>query len=326
MTETSKTKHTSNSIMYDKIHNTWSYVDLLSMYEADRTFDDSSHFLFSKDLKHVWLISWVNARKHNYEYTYLTDKELLHNLTVRDDLSIQEIAEILGITAEAVYESIGEIDLLDKLLPTLKLDDVFENDKELSQLAKTGDIKLAKELDKKRTTLSKPYHIMDVANYLVQHFIDKGTPITNLFLNKMLYYLQADSLRLTGEPLIEDDFEKWGHGAMSSTVFSNFKSCGAAPIVHDMYYVHIDDDGKWHLRKPINRRLQTEDIKEINKLVDEIYYKYHSDPYKLVIKSQNEPMWKEDETKIRNGTWGMPYDNEEIREYFTQQNNWEWEN
>lgn len=157
MIKISKTKQASNSIMYNKIRNTWSYTDLLGMYETYESFGDNSYFLFSKDLKHVWLISWLNARKHNYEYTYLTDKELLHNLTVRDGLSIQEIAKILGLTAEAVYESIGEIDLLNKLLPTLKLDDAFKNDKELHQLVKEDGAKLAKSLDKKRTTLNKPY-------------------------------------------------------------------------------------------------------------------------------------------------------------------------
>lgn len=324
MIKASKTKHANNAIMYNKIRNTWSYADILGMYEADRTFGDTSYFLFSKDLKHVWLISWVNARKHDYEYTYLTDGELLHNLTVRDGLSIQEIAKILGLTAEAVYESIGEIDLLDKLLPTLKLDDAFKNDKELHQLVGIGGEKLAKLLDEKQTMLSKPYCVLDVANHLIQHFVDRNIPINNMFLNKMIYYLQADSLRQTGKPLFKEQIEKWGYGAIQPGVFSYFNHYGAAPIVHETEYVEIDGNKNWHLIKPLNRQLQVKDIKAINKLADEIYYKYHNDPYQLVVKTQNEPMWKEDESKIRKGILHIPYDNEEIREYFTQPNNWEW--
>lgn len=201
---------TGNSIMYDKIRNTWSYTDLLSMYETNRTFGDSSYFLFSKDLKHVWLISWTNAKKNIYN-TYLTANELIRNLAIRENLSIPKIANILGVTAENVYKSISDIDLLHSLLPTTKLIDVFENDKELHQLVKEDGAKLAKLLDEKRATLSKPYNVMDVANYVVQHFIDRGTPINNLLLNKILYYLQADSLRQTGKPLFKEQIEKWGY-------------------------------------------------------------------------------------------------------------------
>lgn len=322
MTSTGKFKQASNSIMYNKIRNTWSYVDLLSMYETNKAFGDSSYFLFSKDLKHVWLISWTNAKKGIYN-TYLTEGEFIRYLALVDDLTINKIAKLLGVAAVEVYESINSTDLLGKLLPTVELVDVFKNDKELSQLVKTGN---AKQLDEQRATQRKPYCALDVANYLVQHFINRGTPINNMLLQKMLYYLQADSLRLTGKPLFKESMEKWGYGATEPSVYSYFKSYGAAPIINDTDYVETNDDNTWQLIEPIDRRLQVEDIKAINSLADEIYYEYHNHPYQLVIKAQHEPMWKEDEAKIRKGNFHIPYDNEEIKEYFSQPDNWKWRN
>lgn len=322
MTSTGKTKQANNSIMYDRIRNTWSYVDLLSMYETNKAFGDSSYFLFSKDLKHVWLISWTNAKKGIYG-AYLTEGEFIRYLALVDDLTINKIAKLLGVAAVEVYESINSTDLLGKLLPTVEIVDVFKNDEELSQLVKTGN---AKQLDEKRATQSKPYCALDVANYLVQHFINRGTPINNMLLQKMLYYLQADSLRLTGKPLFKESMEKWGYGAAEPIVYSYFKSYGAAPITNTTDYAETNDDNTWQLIEPIDRRLQVEDIKAINSLADEIYYEYHNHPYQLVIKAHHEPMWKEDEAKIRKGNMHIPYDNEEIREYFSQPDNWKWRN
>lgn len=329
MTSTGKPKQANNSIMYDRIRNTWSYVDLLSMYETNKAFGDSSYFLFSKDLKHVWLISWTNSKKGIYD-AYLTEGEFIRYLALVDDLTINKIAKLLGIAAVEVYESINSTDLLGngtnllgRLLPTVGLVDVFNNDEELSQLVKTGN---AKQLDKKRATQSKPYCALDVANYLVQHFINRGTPINNMLLQKMLYYLQADSLRLTGKPLFKESMEKWGYGAAQPIVYSYFKSYGAAPITNTTDYVGTNDDNTWQLIKHIDRRLQVEDIKAINSLADEIYYEYHNHPYQLVIKAHHEPMWKEDEAKIRKGNMHIPYDNEEIRKYFSQPDNWKWRN
>lgn len=322
MTSTGKTKQASNSIMYDRIRNTWSYVDLLSMYETNKAFGDSSYFLFSKDLKHVWLISWTSSKKGIYD-AYLTESEFIRYLALVDDLTINKIAKLLGIAAVEVYESINSTDLLGRLLPTVELVDVFKNDKELSQLVKTGN---AKQLDEKRAMQSKPYCALDVANYLIQHFINRGTPINNMLLQKMLYYLQADSLRLTGKPLFKESMEKWEYGATEPIVYSYFKSYGAAPITNTIDYVETNDDNTWQLIEPIDRRLQVEDIKAINSLADEIYYEYHNHPYQLVIKAHHEPMWKEDEAKIRKGNMHIPYDNEEIREYFIQSDNWKWKN
>ena len=172
--------------------------------------------------------------------------------------------------------------------------------------------------------LKRPYNVMDVANHVVQYFIDTNHKIPNLLLLKILYYLQADSLRQSGTPLFDGKIEKWGYGPVEPEVYSYFKSYGAAPIDSPAQYVEIDENGSWHLINPINRQLQNQDVRAIDKLANEIYNKYNDKPFKLVSKTHKEPMWKKDESEIRSGVMHILYNNEEIREYFSNPDNWPW--
>lgn len=180
--------------------------------------------------------------------------------------------------------------------------------------------------DKDVVKLERPYNSMDIANHVVQHFIDTNREIKNILLVKILYYLQADSLRQNKGSLFNEKIEKWGYGAVEPVVYSYFKSYGAAPIDTPLEYVEVDEHGAWHLISPVNRQLQYEDTRSINKLSAEIYTKYGDKPFKLVIKTQNEPMWYKDKPKIRNGNMHIPYENKEIIDYFSKPENWSWDN
>ena len=62
-----------------------------------------------------------------------------------------------------------------------------------------------------------------VANYIISFFQKKQEPITNLKLQKLLYYVQAWYLALYDEPLFDDKLEAWVHGASQPQVYSQFK-------------------------------------------------------------------------------------------------------
>lgn len=180
--------------------------------------------------------------------------------------------------------------------------------------------------NKQMKILHKPYCVMDVANYVVQHFIDQNHPIPNILLLKILYYLQADSLRKNKGRLFNEAIEKWGYGPVVPEVYSNFKSYGAAPITSTMEYVLVNDDGSWKLIDPAKRDLEKQDILQINALADEIYNHFGQNPFLLVNKTHKEPMWKKDESKIRNGNMSLTYSNAEIQSFFSKQDNWPWQN
>ena len=47
--------------------------------------------------------------------------------------------------------------------------------------------------------------------------------VTNLKLQKLMYYAQAWSLVLKGSPLFAEDFQAWIHGPVLSSLFQRFK-------------------------------------------------------------------------------------------------------
>ena len=52
---------------------------------------------------------------------------------------------------------------------------------------------------------------IQVANaFILRHGSD--IDITNLVLNKLVYFAQVESLRETGKPLFEDKIEAWSYG------------------------------------------------------------------------------------------------------------------
>ncbi len=57
--------------------------------------------------------------------------------------------------------------------------------------------------------------------------------ITNLKLNKLMYYAQGAFLARTGEPLFPDHVQAWQFGPVVPAIYHKYKVCGANPIVSD---------------------------------------------------------------------------------------------
>jgi uncharacterized phage-associated protein len=62
-----------------------------------------------------------------------------------------------------------------------------------------------------------------VADYLIKFSHDHGDPISNLKLQKLLYYAQAWHLALFDQPLFGERIEAWVHGPAVPPVYGDFK-------------------------------------------------------------------------------------------------------
>ena len=72
---------------------------------------------------------------------------------------------------------------------------------------------------------------LDVANYfLSQSEPEYGDYISNLKLQKLLYYAQGASLAITGKPLFDEDILNWEHGPVVYSVWTQFRDNGASAI------------------------------------------------------------------------------------------------
>lgn len=73
---------------------------------------------------------------------------------------------------------------------------------------------------------------IQVANYIVKAYQEAGDPITNLKLQKLLYYVQGWHLGLNNGVLAFDgEFQAWVHGPVCPSVYRFFKDYRWNPIV-----------------------------------------------------------------------------------------------
>jgi len=67
------------------------------------------------------------------------------------------------------------------------------------------------------------YTADQVADALIYLSRERGIDMTNLKLQKLLYYAQAWHLVFTNKPLFSDPIEAWVHGPVVPSVFRRFK-------------------------------------------------------------------------------------------------------
>lgn len=73
------------------------------------------------------------------------------------------------------------------------------------------------------------YKAIDLANYIVDKCIKDDVPITNLQLQRILYFVQKDFLK-RGSRAFSDDIEAWEFGPVVPNVYFYFCGFGAMPI------------------------------------------------------------------------------------------------
>jgi uncharacterized phage-associated protein len=117
----------------------------------------------------------------------------------------------------------------------------------------------------------------DVAKYfLSQADEDAGDLISNLKLQKLLYYAQGFHLALYNEPLFSEPVEAWIHGPVVPEAYHEYKNFGsnAIPIPDDIDFSIYDE--------------KTVD------LLDEVYSVYGQfSAWKLRNMTHNEEPWKD---------------------------------
>lgn len=77
--------------------------------------------------------------------------------------------------------------------------------------------------------MSSKYSAEIVAGYTVSKCINDGLPISNLQLQKILYYIQKRYLR-DDETAFDDDFEAWQFGPVIPLIYYKYSGFGAMPI------------------------------------------------------------------------------------------------
>lgn len=74
----------------------------------------------------------------------------------------------------------------------------------------------------------------EVANYFIWLANETGSFLSNLKLQKLVYYAQAWHLALEESPLFEEDFEAWIHGPVLPSLYQKYQSFSWKPIIENV--------------------------------------------------------------------------------------------
>lgn len=87
----------------------------------------------------------------------------------------------------------------------------------------------------------------DVADFLLDESRERGEPLTNLKLQKLLYYADAWYLALHDRPLFAESFQAWVHGPVHVEQYQRFKAFQWRPIDSAIERPNLDKKVTNHL-------------------------------------------------------------------------------
>jgi uncharacterized phage-associated protein len=77
------------------------------------------------------------------------------------------------------------------------------------------------------------YPVEQIANQLLIYAANSGELMTNMKLQKMLYYQQGFHLAYFGKPLFKEDIEAWMYGPVVPSMYEKYKEFGRNGIEPD---------------------------------------------------------------------------------------------
>ena len=80
-----------------------------------------------------------------------------------------------------------------------------------------------------------PYPAKVIAYAFVKRGIEEGIPVTQMKLQKMVYFAHGIHLALYGNPLIKETFQAWKYGPVVRDIYNSFKFYGSQPISDTIY-------------------------------------------------------------------------------------------
>lgn len=153
--------------------------------------------------------------------------------------------------------------------------------------------------------------INQICDYIIFRLkSEENVPLSNIKLQKLLYYTQAWHLAFHKKELFDGKFEAWIHGPVNREVYSRFNN--TKYMFSEIYSTDIIDTN-------ITEKLSEEEIKHIN-IILEHYAKYSG--VELEDMSHKEEPWiRAREGYEPNQRCVVEIDNEFLGEYFSRRLN-----
>jgi len=139
------------------------------------------------------------------------------------------------------------------------------------------------------------YDVLDVSRYIINYCIDKGKPITNGKLQKLLFYVQASFLVELGLPCFDEDIISWKLGAVVKESFDEYILSSLNPITEKQEVIqkicYDNKNGKIIFEKIVFNQdeiFKKSHMEQINKVLDSYI---NVSVYDLINKNHREEPW-----------------------------------
>lgn len=77
------------------------------------------------------------------------------------------------------------------------------------------------------------YGALEIASYIIWYCRQKGYYVSNLKLQKILYFIQAEFLATRGWPCFDEEIQAWDFGPVVPEVYHQYKYFGSSNIIED---------------------------------------------------------------------------------------------
>lgn len=146
---------------------------------------------------------------------------------------------------------LGEITItryLDGQLPAKKYSDMLKRllryDEEMVAVLVDGKANITdnayKKVEKTISTRKELWGYKSKIEIIALYMIDSVYDITNLSLQKLLYYFKAMGYVFFGKDLLEEECEAWVHGPVFVKVYEKYKKFGRASIINKFEKIDYD--------------------------------------------------------------------------------------
>ena len=90
------------------------------------------------------------------------------------------------------------------------------------------------------------YTAINIAKYIISYYYEHKRTVSNLKLQKLLYFIQAEFLVAKGERCFKEKIEAWDFGPVVPEVYKKYQMYGGAniPVFKTLEYGYISPDDK----------------------------------------------------------------------------------
>lgn len=87
------------------------------------------------------------------------------------------------------------------------------------------------------------YDALEIAKYIISKCFKEGAPVTNLRLQKLLYFIQLESYKRNFRLMFDDDMYAWQFGPVVPDVYYEYNMYGGSPILlnYDNLDIQLND-------------------------------------------------------------------------------------